>query len=118
MGAPAGTVTQETHFQGSCSVATGAIQPPLSLRALSSGHSSSPQTAHAASAVPGGWPQSLWQPEVQEGGPVIAASRRADATCLLCSIPLNHLGQDKSGHSPALTLHESPRTTELLGVAP
>lgn len=41
------------------SVALDAIQFPLSLRVLSSGHGSGPQAAHEASALPGGWAESL-----------------------------------------------------------
>lgn len=83
------------YFQGSPSVATCAIHPLLFLR-----RSCSPRTAHAASAAPGGWAQRPWRRGL--GGRTSKHSiRRADATCLLGSDPLDHLGQDKSGHSPA-----------------
>lgn len=55
LGSPAATVTQRIGFQGFLSVALDAIQPPLSLRVLSSGHSSSSLTAQEVSPVPDGW---------------------------------------------------------------
>lgn len=61
MGAPAATVIQKIGFQGFLSVVLDAVQPPLSLRVLSSSHSSGLQIAHKAPAVPGGWAQSLWR---------------------------------------------------------
>lgn len=58
MGLPAATVTQKIGFQF-FSVALDAIQFPLSLRVLPSGRGSGPQAAHEASALPGGWAESL-----------------------------------------------------------
>lgn len=60
MGSPAATVTQKVDFQGFLSVALDAIQPPLSLRVLSSGYSSSTQThrKHLLYLVGG---HSLWR---------------------------------------------------------
>lgn len=52
---PEATVTQRIGFQGFLSVALDAIQPPVSLRVLSSGHGSSPLTAQEVSAIPDGW---------------------------------------------------------------
>lgn len=54
LGLPAASVTQETHFQTPLSVVMGAIQCPLSLRAVSLATAPVPGPQCEASAVPSG----------------------------------------------------------------
>ena len=82
--------------QGSPSVATGAIHPLLFLRRQLQFPDCTRSICCSCwvgteSLEAGGW-----------GWTSKHSVRRADATCLLGSDPLDHLGQDKSGHSPAL----------------
>lgn len=115
MGLPAATVTQKIGFQF-FSVALDAIQFPLSLSVLSSGHGSGPQAAHEASALPGGWAESL--------GLEVRTSMTHPGELLhhlLCSDPLDHLGQDRQirlDHNPTPDPSGSPLTTEILGLTP
>lgn len=67
------------------------LQFPLSLRVLSSGHGSGPQAAHEASALPGGWAESL-----EAGGEDQYETYPGELLhLLLCSNPPDHLGQDR-----------------------
>lgn len=116
MGLPAATVTQKIGFQF-FSVALDAIQFPLSLRVLSSGHGSGPQAAHEASALPGGWAESLEAgvEDQSETHPGELLHRQ------LCSNPLDHRGQDRQirlDHNPTPDPSGSPLTTETLGLTP
>lgn len=116
MGSPAATIPQRIDFQGFLSVALAAIQPPLPLRVLWSGCGPSPQTPRkhllflvGGHRVSGGWG---WGPVRSRPGELMH--------CLLCSNPLDHLGQDKSNWVTTLprTLDGSPLTTELLDLKP